>query len=58
MIMITLPNAMANLRPHLSVTSGTIGREHIDPREYSAERRPRMVDLGWPKTDALLSKRV
>lgn len=51
-IIMMLPKRIAHLRPIRSVTKGTKGSEQIEPREYRAERSPRIVDLGWLKTRA------
>lgn len=45
-----LPKMIAQRRPKRSVTKGTNGSEQIDPKEYRAESKPRMVERGWLKT--------
>lgn len=46
MIIIKLPIAMAQRRPRLSVTKGTIGSTTVAPREYMEVISPSVVDLG------------
>jgi hypothetical protein len=50
MIMTTEPAKMEPLRPHLSLTIGTRGRERIAPSEYAAAMIPLSEPAGCPKS--------
>ena len=50
MIIIILPTMIDIRRPNLSATSGTNGRDAMEPREYKEDMRPRMVEFGLLKS--------
>lgn len=58
MTIMTLPIAIEILRPYLSARVGTKGKEQMAPREYMAERRPRMAERGLLKTGLKFSNSV
>lgn len=49
--MVIEPRAMDHLRPNLSLTMGTRGRDKMAPREYAALIMPLRAPWGRPKSE-------